>query len=45
MAAIESRPLAGSPFNAQSAPAPASPDGPLSLNDAYLEYLRRMNVA
>jgi hypothetical protein len=34
----------GSPFKAQPAPAPASPDGTLSLNDAYLEYLKRLNA-
>jgi len=27
------------------AAAPASPDGSLSLNDAYLEYLRRLSAA
>ncbi|WP_298254706.1 hypothetical protein [Bradyrhizobium sp.] len=35
----------GSPFQAQPAPAPASPDGSLSINDAYLEYLKRLNAA
>lgn len=37
-------PSQGSPFKAQPAPAPPSPDGSLSLNDAYLEYLRRLNT-
>jgi hypothetical protein len=37
-------PSQGSLFKAQPAPAPASPDGSLSLNHAYLEYLRRLNV-
>ena len=38
-------PSQGSPFAARSAPSQASPDGSLSLNDAYLEYLRRLNAA
>ncbi len=38
-------PSQGSPFKAQPAPAPASPDGSLSLGDAYLEYLKRLNAA
>jgi hypothetical protein len=38
-------PSQGSPFKMQMAPAPASPDGSLSLNDAYLEYLKRLNAA
>jgi hypothetical protein len=38
-------PSQGSPFKAQPAPALASPDGTLSLTDAYLEYLRRLNAA
>lgn len=37
-------PSQGSPFKAQAAPAAASADGSLSLNDAYLEYLRRLNA-
>jgi hypothetical protein len=38
-------PSQGSSFKAQPAPAPAPPDGPLSLNDAYLEYFRRLSAA
>jgi hypothetical protein len=37
-------PSQGSPFTAQPAPSPAAPDGSLSINDAYLEYLRRLNA-
>ncbi|WP_298254702.1 hypothetical protein [Bradyrhizobium sp.] len=39
-------PSQGSPFQPQPAPAPApaSPDGSLSINDAYLEYLKRLNA-
>ena len=37
-------PSQGSPAPAQPAPSPASPDGLLSLNDAYLEYLKRLNA-
>ncbi len=33
----------GSPFPAWRVPAQESPDGSLSLNDAYLEYLKRLN--
>jgi hypothetical protein len=36
-------PSQGSPF-LQPSHAPASPDGSLSLNDAYLEFLRRLNA-
>jgi hypothetical protein len=35
----------GSPFAARPAPSQPSPDGSLSLNDAYLEYLKRLNAA
>jgi hypothetical protein len=35
-------PSQGAPSKAQPAPAVASPYGSLSLNDAYLEYLRRL---
>jgi hypothetical protein len=44
LASLTYDPSQGSPFKAQAAPAPASPDGMLSLNDAYLEYLRRLNA-
>jgi hypothetical protein len=37
-------PSQGSPFNAPPALSPASPDGSLSVNDAYLEYLKRLNA-
>jgi hypothetical protein len=37
-------PSQGPPFPARPAPSPAPPDGSLSLNDAYLEYLRRLNA-
>lgn len=37
-------PSQGSPFTAQPAPSPAVPDGSLSINDAYLEYLKRLNA-
>jgi len=38
-------PSQGSPFAARPAPPQPSPDGSLSLNDAYLEYLKRLNAA
>jgi len=37
-------PSLGSPFTAQPAPSPAASDGSLSINDAYLEYLKRLNA-
>jgi len=37
-------PSQGSSFKAKPTPAFASPDGSLSLNDAYLEYLKRLNA-
>lgn len=37
-------PSQGSPFKLQPVLAPASPDGSLSLDDAYLEYLRRLSA-
>jgi hypothetical protein len=37
-------PSQGPPSSARSAPSQPSPDGSLSLNDAYLEYLRRLNA-
>ena len=37
-------PSQGSPSPARPAPSQAPPDGSLSLNDAYLEYLRRLNA-
>lgn len=37
-------PSQGSPFAVRPAPSQASPDGSLSLNDAYLEYLKRLNA-
>jgi hypothetical protein len=37
-------PSQGSAFQAQPALAPGLPDDSLSLNDAYLEYLRRLNA-
>jgi hypothetical protein len=40
-----SDPLQGSSFVPRPAPSQPSPDGLLSLNDAYLEYLKRLNVA
>jgi len=37
-------PSQDSPFTAKPAPSPAAPDGSLSINDAYLEYLKRLNA-
>lgn len=37
-------PSQGSPVPARPVPSQPSPDGSLSLNDAYLEYLRRLNA-
>jgi hypothetical protein len=38
-------PSQGSPFAARPTPSQPSPDGSLSLNGAYLEYLKRLNAA
>jgi hypothetical protein len=38
-------PSQGSPYAAQPALSSPSPDRSLSLNDAYLEHLKRLNVA
>lgn len=38
-------PPQGSPFATRPAPSQPSPDGSLSLDDAYLEYLKRLNAA
>jgi hypothetical protein len=38
-------PSKDSPFAARPAPPQPSPDGSLSLDDAYLEYLKRLNSA
>jgi hypothetical protein len=37
-------PTQGPLFKVQPAPSQSSPDGSLSLNDAYLEYLKRLNA-